>query len=87
MNGLVTATVLTTKIDEVENKIPDMSVLVKKTDYNAKISDAEKIYFTISDYNKPIKKILDAKIKEKALANESYISNLLKNSDTQNLQH
>ena len=37
----------------------------KKTDYNAKISDNEKNYFTTSDYNKFTKEILAEKIKEK----------------------
>ena len=45
MNGLVTTTVLNTKISEVEIKIPDISGLVKKKDYNAKISDIEKKIF------------------------------------------
>ena len=44
-NGLVTTTVLNTKIGEVEIKIPDISGLVKKKDYNAKISDIEKKIF------------------------------------------
>ena len=42
---------------------------------------ALKKYFTTSDYNKCTSKILDAKIKEKVLANKSNISNLVKNSD------
>lgn len=37
---------------EVEKKIPNISDLVKKTDYNAKISDIHAIYFTVFDYNK-----------------------------------
>ena len=37
--NLVTATVLNTKIREVENKIPHVSGLVKKTDNNTKILD------------------------------------------------
>ena len=39
--ALVTTTVIDTKIGEAENKIPDVSVLVKKTDYNANTSDIE----------------------------------------------
>ena len=39
VSGLVTRTVLNTKITEGENKIPFVSSLAKKTDYNAKISD------------------------------------------------
>ena len=43
---------MNTKISEVEKKIPSVSDLVKKTDYNAKIKDIEEIYFTIADHNK-----------------------------------
>ena len=46
----MTTNVLNTKIEKVENKIPDVRGLVKKTDYNAKISDIEKKYFTTSLY-------------------------------------
>ena len=46
--GLVTATVLNTKIWEVENKIPNFSGLCKKTDYNATMPDIETKYFTTS---------------------------------------
>ena len=78
---LVTTTVLNTKIEEVEKKIPVVSGLVKKTDYDSKISDIEREYFTTSDYNKIAKKILDAKIKEKKLDDESGTPNLIKYSD------
>ena len=37
----MTTTVLNTKISEVENKIPYTKTLVKKADYNAKISGIE----------------------------------------------
>ena len=48
---------------------------------DAKISKFEGKYFTSSDYNKFASDILDAKIKQKELANNSDISNLVKNSD------
>ena len=57
-SGLVTTTVLTTKISEVENKIPDTSNLVTTTVLNTKISEVEnKIpnhdkYITTSKFNK-----------------------------------
>ena len=51
VSGLVT-TVVNTKIGEVENKISNASGLVKKTDYDAKISEIKGKYFTTSDYNK-----------------------------------
>ena len=43
---------LESKIKEVDNKIPDYSGLVKKTNYDAKILEYQGKYFTISDYNK-----------------------------------
>ena len=72
---------MNTKISEVENKIHDVSGLVKKTGYDAKILVIEKKYFTTFDYNKLTKKKkLDAKIKQKKLVDQSDISNF-KNSD------
>ena len=59
--------VFNTKFLEFENKIPDTSGLVKKTDYDAKISDIEVKYFTISDYNKFTSKILETKSKLKRI--------------------
>ena len=41
ISGLATNATLTV----VENKIPDVSSLVKKTDYNAKINEIEKKSF------------------------------------------
>ena len=70
-------TVLNTKISEVEKN----DNLVKKTDYDGKISDNEGRNFTVSDYNKFTSDILDAKIKQKELVNKSDISVLVKNSD------
>ena len=46
-------------------KTPGVCGLIKKTDYNPKISDIEKKYFTTSDYSKFTNDILNAKIKEK----------------------
>ena len=52
----------TTALTTVENKIPNASNLVKKkADYDAKISEMEKNYFTTSDYNKFMTNTLDAK--------------------------
>ena len=47
----------------------------------AKISEIERKYFATSDCNKFMSDILDAKIKQKELANRSNISNLVKKSD------
>ena len=42
----------------VENKIPDTSNLVRKTDYGTKTSDTENKYITTADYSKLLQKIL-----------------------------
>ena len=76
----MTTTVLDTNIGEVEIKIPDVSVLEKKTNYNARISDIEKKYLTTSDNNRFTSGILDAKMKNE-LVYKSSISNLVKNSN------
>ena len=80
---MIKTTVLNANIEKVENKLPDVSIFVKKTDYNANISNIEKKYFTTFYYNKFkfTSKILDAKKKEKELVDKSNISNLVKNSD------
>ena len=55
----------TSALTVVENKIPNISNLVKKTDSDAEISDIEKKkYFGTSEYNKFTHDILDAKIKK-----------------------
>ena len=56
-----------TKISEVKKKILIVSDLVKKTDYIAKISEIDEKYITTSDYNKFLKEILDARIKQEEL--------------------
>ena len=71
----------TAALNAVENKIPDVTTLVKKADYNEKIKDVESKYFTPSDYNKFANNILDAKIKIKEIVNESDISEFIKSAD------
>ena len=51
INDLVTMTVLNTKIKEVDNKIPDLKGLVKKTDYDVKVLEIEEKHFTTSVIN------------------------------------
>ena len=79
--GLVTTTVLKIKIDEAENKAPNVSGLVKKSNYDAKISDIKGRCFTIADYNIFASDILDSKLKPKELLKKYDISNLVKDSD------
>ena len=70
VSGLVTTTVIDTKIKEVDNKISDPSRLVKKTDYDAKILEIEGKCFNTSDYNKFMSDILDTKIKQKRISQQ-----------------
>ena len=74
----MTTTVLSTKIGEVENKIPEVSCLVKKANYDNEISDIEAKYFTTSNDRKFRIEILETKIKETRLVDKPSISNLLK---------
>ena len=55
-------TALNTKIGEVENKIQNVSGLVKKT---LRTSEIERKYFITSYYKRFISGILDAKIKQR----------------------
>ena len=80
-SGLVTNAILDTKLGKVEDKIPNFSSLLKKTFYNAKISDNEKKQFITSNYNKFTGGKPDTKIKEKRLVDNSSVSDLIKNSD------
>ena len=50
--GLATTAVLSTKINEVENKNPTATELVNKTDYDVETSDMEKKYSTTADFTK-----------------------------------
>ena len=70
---------MNTKISKVEDKISNVSGLVKKTDYDTKITDSEGKCFTTSDYKRFPINILNGKIKQKELVTKSDISNLAKN--------
>ena len=59
------------KIRDLEINIPDISGLVKKRDYKAKVLDIEEKYFTSSDYNKFTTETLDTKLKQANLAANS----------------
>lgn len=45
----ITCLATTSTLNAAENKIPKVSYLVKKTDYNAKISNTDVKYFTTFD--------------------------------------
>ena len=67
ISGLVANAGLTS----VENKIPSVRNLVKKTDYNSKITENENKCITTAEYNKFIKDIVDNSIEMKNLITNS----------------
>ena len=58
--------------------MPNISDLVKKANYDAKISEMGNKYFTTSDYDKFTSNTLDAKITQKKLVNESDLNEKIK---------
>ena len=62
---------------EVENKTPDLSNLVRKNDYDAKILGIE----STPDYNKFSKDNVADKIKSEGLTNKSVIVGFINNTD------
>ena len=81
MSGLVTTTVLNTKISEVENKILDTNSLI--TALNTKISEVEnKIldhakYITTQEFNKFTEENFVARLKQVNLVNKTDFDNTL----------
>ena len=71
----------TATLNSVQNKIPDVSNLVKKADYDGKILDVEPKYFTTTDYDRFKSQTLDAKIKQKRLVDKSAITGFIINAD------
>ena len=65
----------------VDNKVPDISNLVRTTDYDTKVLDIDPKYVTTPDRNKCTKNKLDARIENKKVVNESGISLFINNSD------
>ena len=70
-----TTATLNAKINEVKSEIPRVtnlattaSDLVKKADYDAKMSEIEKIYFPTFNCNKFMNNTHDAKIKQKKVS-------------------
>ena len=83
----------TTVLNVVENEIPNVSNLVKKTDYNTKISEIEnKIttdhdhdkYITTEEFNKFTSENFTTRLKQANLSNKSDISNFAKKTDFDN---
>ena len=69
-SGLMTKTVLNRKTNKVENKVLIVSSLVQKTDYDAKIKEIERKYFTTANYKKITSEILEIKVKQEKLDNK-----------------
>ena len=59
--------------------MPDVSNLVKKTDYNAKITETNNKYITTFDYNKFTKDIVDNSIKSKNLVTKTDLLQIILN--------
>ena len=80
-SGLVTATVLNTKISKVEKKIPNTSILVTATILNTKISEFENIipdnskYITTQEFNKLIAENIAARLKQADVENKTDFDN------------
>ena len=86
ITGLATNSTLTA----VENKIPDVSSLVKKTDYDIKISDIEKKitdhnhdkYITNPEFNTLAARVFNARLAQADLITKTdFDAKLKKNSD------
>ena len=63
----ITGLATNSALNAVENKIPDVSNLVRETDYDTKTSDIESECFTTFDYDKFTNEIINNEIKEKKL--------------------
>ena len=74
----ITKLATTAGVTTVENKIPNVSYRVKKADYDAKTSEVENKHFTTSGYNKFTSNILDTRITQKKLVNESGLNEKMK---------
>ena len=68
-------------VNTVKNEIPNISDLVRDTDYDAKTSDIGCKYSTASEYNKFTYNILNPEIKNKELVNKSDLSKFANNID------
>ena len=80
----------TTALTAVENKIPNVSNLIKKIDYNTKINE-KKItdhdhdkYITIAEFNKLTAENFAVTLKQTNLASKNDIANFVNNTDFDN---
>ena len=73
----ITNLATTAALTVVKNQISNVKTLVRKPDYDVKISEIEKKYRITFDYNEFTNDILHAKIKNKKSVNESHISKFI----------
>ena len=87
MHSITNLATTTTALNVVEKEMPNVSNLVKKTDYNTKISEIEnKIttdhdhdkYITTQEFNKFTSENFTTRLKQANLANKSDTSNFVK---------
>ena len=77
--SIATTAATTSAITTAENKIPNVSDLVKKKkNYDTEIKYIKDKYFTTFDYNNFTNNILDEKITTKKLVNESVLNEKIK---------
>ena len=93
MKYLILLLLYTTAITAVENKIPNVSNLVKKSDYNTKVSEIEnKInvnhdhdkYITTQEFNKLTSESFTERLKQANLASKNDIADFVKKTDFDN---
>ena len=86
----ITNLATTTALTAIENKIPNVSNLVKKTDYNTKVSEVDNKVNTDHDhdkcitsqkFNKITSEKFTARLKQANLASKNYIANFVKKTD------
>ena len=88
----ITILATTTALTAFETKITNVSNLVKKTDYNIKISEIEKEtfddnhdnYITTPEFSTFTTEIFDLILKRENLASKSDIANFIKKTDFDN---
>ena len=71
----------TAVLTAVENKIHNVSSVVKKTDYDPKIPDIESKYINTADNNKFTEDTITNKIKSEGLVDKSAIAGFINNVD------
>ena len=80
ITNLATTAALTTVEQQKVLKIPNVSDLVKKADYDTKILEIE--YFTTSDYNKFSSNTIDETLTQNMLVHESDLNEKIKTLPT-----